>query len=91
MKSSVKTIFAIAGAIGALAIGPAAAQPPGGGLTPPGETILHQYYYYGDAAHTQWIGSAYEDCNGYHPSGTTSGYVVVEEIGVCRNGVAFYW
>ena len=85
MKSRIFSVLALIGVAGALGVGPATAQLPNVG------TPLHQYYYYSDAAHTQWVGGAYEDCAGFHYSGTITQYKVVEEIGVCKNGIPYYW
>ena len=56
-----------------------------------GGTPLYNYWYYSDGSYSQIVGGGYDDCNGYHWSGTVTQYEVVEQVGVCRNGVATYW
>ena len=85
MKTRFLSVLALAGLVGTLGMGPATAQLPNNG------TPLYSYFYYSNATYTQLVGGGSDDCNGYHGSGIATRYEVVEQIGVCRNGMAIYW
>jgi hypothetical protein len=57
---------------------------------------LYSYTYYSDATHTAVVGWAwgvcYYDYAGTGPlQGQASAYEVIEQVGVCRRGMAIYW
>ena len=85
MKTRSLSVLALAGLAATLGMGPATAQLPNNG------TPLYSYFYYSDATYTQLVGGGSDNCNGYFGSGTVTQYKVVEQIGVCRNGMAIYW
>ena len=84
--------FRLSGAAAILALSLGTAAAPAQAFI---DAPLYSYDYYSDATYTTIVGNAWGVCYSNYVGtgplqGTASQYVIVTQVGVCRNGVAIY-